>query len=127
MPRLFINRPLPFVEARRLVAWSFSRRFGLGHPLRHLRLDRFEIEARAALHRREVEEGLEFLADDLLDEHEAPELILEPVEILLRAVLRPIVRPARALERIEAQVGDIGNVGVGLFAEGRGPRGGAGG
>src|SRR5271166_267720 len=91
--------------------------FRLGHFLLHLRLDRVEIEAGAALHRRIVEESLDFLAHQLLDEDEAPELILEPVEVLLRAVLRAVVRPAGALERIEAQVGDVGHVRVRLLAE----------
>ena len=87
------------------------------HPFRHLRLDGVKIEARAPLHRREIEEGLELLADHLLDEHEAPELELEPIEVLLRAVFRPVGRPARALERIQAQVGDVRHVRVGLFAQ----------
>ncbi len=48
-----------------------------------LRLHGIEIEARALLHRRELEEGLE-LRHFLLDKHEAPELVLEPIEVLLR-------------------------------------------
>ena len=54
---------------------------------RHLGFHGIEVEARAALHRRVFEEGLEFLAHHLLDEHKAPELILEPVEVLLRRLL----------------------------------------
>ena len=50
----------------------------------------------------------------LLDEYEAPELVLEPVEVLLRAFLGAVVRPARALEWVEAQVDQVGNVGLGL-------------
>jgi hypothetical protein len=38
----------------------------------------------ASLHRRKFQEGLDFLAHHLLDEHEAPELELEPIEILRR-------------------------------------------
>ena len=64
-----------------------------------------------------LEEGLEFLAHHLLDEHEAPELVLEPVEVLLRAFFRAVVGPAGALERIEAQVGDVGHVRMGLLAQ----------
>ena len=100
-----------------LLAGAFARRLRLLHLLRHLRFDGVKIEARAPLHRREIEEGLEFLAHYLLDEHEAPELVLEPIEVLLRAFFRPVVRPARALERIEAQVGDVRHVRVGLFAQ----------
>ncbi len=44
------------------------------HLFRHLRFHGVEVEARAALHRRVIEEGLEFLAHHLLDEHKAPEL-----------------------------------------------------
>jgi hypothetical protein len=43
----------------------------------------------------------------LLNEDEAPELVFEPVEILLCAVLRSVVGPACAFEWIEAQVGDV--------------------
>jgi hypothetical protein len=68
--------------------------------LRHLGFDGVQIETRAPLHRREVEKGLEFLAHYLLDEHKAPELELEPIEVLLPAVFRAIARPAGALEGI---------------------------
>src|SRR6202044_4127183 len=80
-------------------------------------LDRVEIETRAALHRRIIEEGLDFLADDLLDEYEAPELELEPIEILLSAVFVSIAGPACALERIEAQVCDVRHIRMRLLAE----------
>ena len=43
--------------------------------------------------------------------------ILEPIEVLLPTVLGPVVGPARALERIEAQVGDVRHVRMGLFAQ----------
>ena len=66
------------------------------HPFLHLRFHSVQVEARALLHRRIFKEGLKFLADDLLDEHKAPELILEPVEVLLRTFFRPVVRPAGA-------------------------------
>src|SRR5581483_5159855 len=83
-----------------LLAWAFACRLGLGDPFRHLRFDGVEIEARALLHRRVLDESLELLGDYLLDEYEPPELVLEPIEVLLRAFLRSAVRPARALERI---------------------------
>ena len=35
----------------------------------------------------------------------------------LRAVLGPVIGPARALERIEAKVGDVGHVRLGLVAQ----------
>ena len=83
------------------IAGTLCCRLCLLHPLRHLRFDGLEIETRAALHRREVEERLQFFAYDLLNEDKTPELVLEPVEILLPAFLRSIVWPARALERIK--------------------------
>src|ERR1700688_4141070 len=101
----------------RLIACAMRRLLCLAHLLLHLRLKRIEIEARAPLHRRVFEEGLDLLANDLLDEDEAPEFVFEPIEILLRAVLRPVVWPARALERIEAQVRNERHVRVGLFAQ----------
>src|SRR5271169_3386170 len=100
-----------------LVARSLVRRLRLGHPFRHFSFDSVKVEARASLHRRVIEEGLEFLAHYLLDEHEAPELVLEPIEVLLRSVFRPVVRPARALEWIKTQVGDVRNVRMRLFAQ----------
>src|SRR5271157_1940137 len=100
-----------------LVAWAFGRRLRLGHPCRHLRLEFVKVEARAPLHRRELKERLQFLAHYLLDEHEAPELELEPIEVLLRPLFGPVVGPARAFERIETQVGDDRNVRMGLFTQ----------
>ena len=100
-----------------LLAGAFARRLRLLHLFRHLRFHCVEVEARAPLHRRVIQEGLDFLADQLLDEHKAPELILEPIEVLLRPFFRPFVWPARALERIEAKVGDVGHVRFGLVTE----------
>ena len=94
-----------------------ARRFRLGHAFSHFRFHSLKIKARAFLHRRIFQESLEFLADDLLDEHKAPELELEPVEVLLRAVFRPIARPALALERIEAQVDQVRDIHFRLLAE----------
>src|SRR5437667_8979080 len=93
-----------------LLAGAFGRCVRLGHLFRQLRFDGFKIETRPFLHRRVIEEGLEFLADDLLDEHKTPELELEPIEVLLPSFFRPIVGPALALKRIEAQVNQVGNV-----------------
>src|SRR5438876_12037472 len=86
-----------------LLAGTFARRLGLLHPFRHLRFHGIEVEARAALHGRVIDEGLECLAHYLLDEHETPELKFEPIEVLLRTFFRPVVWPAHALERIKAQ------------------------
>jgi hypothetical protein len=44
-----------------LLASAFARRLRLLHLFRHLRFDRVKIEARATLHRRVIDEGLEFL------------------------------------------------------------------
>ena len=72
-----------------LLAGAFARRLRLLHLFRHLRFHCVEVEARAPLHRRVIQEGLEFLAYHLLDEHKAPELILEPIEVLLRPSFVP--------------------------------------
>src|SRR5438093_4603616 len=93
-----------------LLASALGSRLRLFHLFRHLRFDGIKIETRAFLHWRIFEEGLEFLAHHLLDENKAPELELEPIEVLLRAFFRPIVWPALALKRIETQVDQVGNV-----------------
>src|SRR5438876_2601067 len=100
-----------------LLARAFGSRFRLLHPFCHLRFDCVKVEARASLHRRVIEESLEFLAHYLLNEHETPELVFEPIEVLLPAFFRPIVWPARALERIQPQVGDVRYVRLGFFAQ----------
>src|SRR6516165_7668193 len=82
------------------IAGTLRRRLRLLYPFRHLRFDRIKIKACAALHRREVEEGLEFLGHHLLNEHKAPELVLEPIKVLLSAFFCPVIWPAGALERI---------------------------
>src|SRR3954452_812973 len=82
-----------------------------------LRLHGVEVEARALLHRRKLDRRHGELLHLLLHEDEAPELVLEPLEILLRAGLGAVLRPARALEGIEAKVGQIGDVDLGLVAE----------
>src|SRR4029079_16992312 len=52
-----------------------------------------------------------------LNKYKAPEFVFEPVEVLLRAFFTPVIGPARALERIEAKVGQIGYVSLGFFTE----------
>jgi IS5 family transposase len=49
------------------------------HGRVNLRLDGFQIEARALLHRREVEGSLGKLCHPLLHEYKSPELVGEPV------------------------------------------------
>src|SRR3954464_11430164 len=75
-----------------------------------LRLHSVEVEARALLHWRGLDRRHGELLHLLLHEDKAPELVLEPLEILLRAGLGPVLRPSRALERIEAEIGEIGDV-----------------
>src|SRR5215467_552706 len=87
-----------------------SRRLDLG-------LYAFEVEARALLHRRKLDRRFGQLQDLLLDEHEAPELVLEPLEVRLGADLGPVIGPTRTLERIEAQVGDLGHIELGFLTE----------
>src|SRR5215213_6975786 len=82
-----------------------------------LRLHSVEVEARALLHWRELDRRHGELLHLLLHEDEAPELVLEPLEILLRAGLGPVLRPSRALEGIEAEIGQIRDVDLGLVAE----------
>src|SRR5436190_16539318 len=107
----------PMWRSFRLVTGALARCLCLCHTLRHFRFHGVEVEACTALHWRELDESLECLAHYLLDEHKAPELILEPFEVALRPVFRPVIRPAHALERIEAQVGDIGHVHVDFLPE----------
>ena len=61
--------------------------------------DRIQIEACRLLHWRELDERLGHLSYDLLNKHEAPELVGDPVVVRLR-----LVRAISALHRIEAQV-----------------------
>src|ERR1700704_2867236 len=81
------------------------------------RLHGIEVEARALLHRRELDPSQAQLLHRLLDKYEAPEFVLEPSEVILRPILGPVAGPAGALERIEAKVGDVGHVGFGFVAE----------
>src|SRR5262245_37686419 len=83
-----------------LLARGALRRF---HLLLELGLECFEVEARALLHRRKLEERLRRLGNLLLDVGEAPELEHEPVVVRDRPVV-PAVVHARALERIKTEV-----------------------
>src|ERR1700733_5920 len=94
------SREPPTCRQLLLIAGAFGRRLRFGHPLRHLGLNCVKVKARASLHRRELNKGLEFLGHQLLDENETPELVLEPVEVLLSTFLGPVIRPAGTLERI---------------------------
>src|SRR4051812_23984259 len=86
--------------------------------LRDLRLDGVEVEARALLHRRILDGRLGQLRHLLLDEHEPPELVHEPlVEEALRAVQGPVDRIAEAFEGVEAQVRNRWRVHMDLAAE----------
>src|SRR5439155_9945988 len=97
-----------------LLAGTFAGCLCLLHPFRHLRFHCVKVETRAFLHRWVIEEGLEFLTHHLLDENKAPELELEPIEVLLPAFFRPVVWPPLALKRIETQIDQEGNVHLGL-------------
>jgi len=62
-----------------------------------LRLYGIEVKAGAPLHRWKLDRSHRELFDLLLDKNEAPEFILEPIEVLLRSDFGSAVRPARAL------------------------------
>src|SRR6476469_8827800 len=81
------------------------------------RLHGIEVEARALLHGRKLDRRHRQLFHLLLHKHKAPEFVFEPVEVLLRALFRAAVGPARALERIEAKIDQVWYVNLGLFAE----------
>src|SRR5262245_24990400 len=83
-----------------LLARGALRRF---HLLLAPGLECVEVEARALLHRRELEERLRRLVNLLLDVGEAPELEHKPVVVRDRPVV-PAVVHARALERIKTEV-----------------------
>src|SRR5437764_14555115 len=78
----------------RLLAGAFCGRLRLFHLFRHLRFHCVKIETRTLLHRRVIKEGLELLAHHLLDEDKAPEVELEPIEVLLRTIFRSLVGAA---------------------------------
>src|SRR5436190_5002248 len=112
---------MPFVILRvpssRLLASAFGGGLRLLHLFRHFSFNRVKVETRAFLHWRIIEKGLQFLAHHLLDENKAPELELEPIEVLLRAFFRPIVWPALALKRIETKVDQVRHVNMRLLTQ----------
>src|SRR5271154_1093914 len=69
-----------------------------------LRLDGGHIETAAGLHRREVDHRLRRLTHDLLDKHETPELVGEPVIVRDRTIVLS-VEHASTLVWIEPQIG----------------------
>ena len=84
---------------------------------RDFRLHGIEVEARALLHRRELDRGHGQLLHLLLDKHEAPEFVLEPVEVLLRADLVPLSgQPVRS-NGSRRRLTRIGHVRLGFFAQ----------
>ena len=82
-----------------------------------LRFDGIEIKARSTLHRREFDRRHREFFHLLLDKDEAPELVFEPVEILLGPFLGSAIGPARSLERIEAEIDQIGYVRLGFITQ----------
>src|SRR6476660_5821344 len=92
--------------------------FGHGRSSRlDLRLHGIKIEARTPLHRRKLNRRHRQLLHLLLNKHEAPEFVFEPVEILLGAFFGPAIGPAGPLERIETKVDQIGYVRLGFVAQ----------
>src|SRR5271165_925047 len=110
------SRP-PWTPLFLLVAGAFGSCLCFGHSFRHLRFDGIKVKTSATLHWREFQKGLNFLAHHLLHEDEAPELVLEPIEVLLRPFFCTVAGPAGALKRIKTQVGDIRYVWMGLFTQ----------
>src|SRR6266702_5184384 len=76
-----------------------------------------QIETRAFLHRRKFDCRHRQLLDDILDKHEAPELVLVPFPVLQRTVLGEIFRKARSLERVETKIDDSRHLRLDLVAE----------
>src|SRR5262245_22814824 len=106
MQGLRSGRPKPRAPARdtfvtlRHALPCGTRRYGL----LDFRLDGFQVEARALLHRRKLDRSLGELADFLLHELEPPELVSKPVIECQRPLIP--VGQVRAFERIEADVGE---------------------
>src|SRR5215471_18134576 len=111
------DRSLPAVKLTLSLAGAFTGCLRLRHPLRHLRLHSVEVKTRAPLHRRVIKERLKLFRHHLLDEDKAPELVFEPIEVLLRTFFRSVVRPTLTLERIQPEVGDIRHINMGFFAQ----------
>jgi hypothetical protein len=81
------------------------------------RLHGIEVEACAFLHRRKFDRSHGQFLHLLLNKHEPPELVFEPVEVLLRSEFYPTIGPAGALERIETQVDQDRHVRLGFFTQ----------
>src|SRR5882672_10949740 len=81
------------------------------------RFHSIEIETRAPLHRRKLDRRHRQLFHLLLNKHEAPEFVFEPVKILLGTFFGPAIGPARALEGIEANVDQVGHVRSGFVTQ----------
>src|SRR5882724_12404680 len=112
------GRAAPCWAARLKISNAFVCLLAHGGPGRlDLRFHGIEVEAGALLHRRELDGRHDELLHLLLDKHEAPEFVLEPLEVILRPGLGPAIGPARTLEGIETEVGQVGHVGLGLVAE----------
>ena len=81
-------------------------------------LDRLEVEGRRSLHRRIIDRRLRQLRHLLLHEDEAPELAgIEVVHVAAaQCRWRLAADRRRSLERILADVDDVGHVGRHLFA-----------
>src|SRR4051812_31636194 len=94
--------------ARKFISLLTHRRAG-GLDLR---FHGIEVEARALLHRGELDGSLRQLCDLLLDKHKTPELVLEPTEVILGPVFGLIFRPTCAFEWIQTQVDQVGHVRV---------------
>jgi hypothetical protein len=85
-----------------LITRAFGSRCRFSHSFAHFCLYCIEVKTRAALHRRVIKERLELLSHQLLNEYEAPELVFEPIKVLLSPLFCPVARPARTFKWIEA-------------------------
>src|SRR5258707_207573 len=108
------GRPTRGPTAMTVIRLLFAHR-GSGRFV--LRFHGIKIEARALLHRWELDRGLGQLLHLLLDKHEPPELVLKPREVILRPGFGPIFGPAGALERIDTKVGQIRHVSFGFITQ----------
>src|SRR5947208_11468800 len=77
-----------------LLAGTFAGCLCLLHPFRHLRFHCVKIETRAPLHRRVIEEGLEFLAHYLLTKTKRQNLEFEQSKYFRPASFGPLARQA---------------------------------
>src|SRR5206468_5027000 len=100
--RLFIAVSFPVSGGRSVVEKLVAG--ARLHLLLELFLQPLQVEARALLHGRELDEGLGVLPDLLLHEDEAPELVHEPVVVGDRSA------DPRALEGIETEIDENGPV-----------------